>query len=182
MSRCGERRQDPPGEAKLDWEIISLIAKEMGYGDKFAWKSAEEIFNEMAALTPSYAGMTYERLQKPEALHWPCPTKEHPGTPILHGEKFGMPDGKGLMTAISFKYAQTERPDAEYPHSTDYRTLYLALAYRNHDQEIPDLEREESTGWIEISDEDAKALGIKNGEFIKAISRRGEIRNHRPCH
>ena len=59
----------------------------MGYEKQFPFASAEEIFTEIAKVTPSYAGMDYARLEKPEALHWPCPTKEHPGTPILHKEK-----------------------------------------------------------------------------------------------
>jgi len=168
------KAQDPPGEAKGDWEIIAAIAAEMGYAAQFPWKTSEEVFNEMASLTPSYAGMTYERLSKPEALHWPCPTKEHPGTPILHGEKFGMPDGKGLMTAIPFKWP-VEVPDDEYPFVlTTGRSIW-----QWHTGTMPrravDLEREEPTGWIEINTEDAKKLGIKDKELVKAKTRRGEI-------
>ncbi|KAF5091474.1 Formate dehydrogenase H [anaerobic digester metagenome] len=168
------KAQDPPGEAKLDWVIISEIAKAMGYGEQFAWSSAEEIFNEMATLTPSYAGMDYERLNRPEALHWPCPTKEHPGTPILHIEKFGMPDGKGLMTAIPFKYQQ-ERPDAEYPILLTTGRCIWHWHTGTMTRRSESLEREEPTGWIEMHPEDAKALGVKNNEMVKAISRRGEI-------
>lgn len=168
------KAQDPPGEAKLDWQIIADIAKAMGYGEQFAWNSAEEIFNEMAALTPSYAGMDYTRLNRPEALHWPCPTKDHPGTPILHGEKFGMPDGKGLMTAIPFKYQQ-ERPDAEYPILLTTGRCIWHWHTGTMTRRSENLEREEPTGWIEMHPEDAKALGVKNDEMVRAISRRGEI-------
>ena len=72
-----------------------MIAAKMGYEKQFAWKSAKEIFEEIAKVTPSYAGMTYERLNQQEALHWPCPSADHPGTPILHKEKFAHPDGLG---------------------------------------------------------------------------------------
>lgn len=169
------KAQNPPGEAKGDWEIIASIAKAMGYGNQFAWSNSEDVFNEIASLTPSYAGMTYQRLAKPEALHWPCPSKDHPGTPILHGEKFGMPDGKGLMTGIPFKY-QAERPDKDYPFLlTTGRSLWQwhtgTMTRRSKS-----LEREEPTGWIEINTEDAKNLDIKNGELVKAVSRRGEIK------
>ena len=67
---------NPPGEARLDWQIIADIAAKMGYAKQFPWKSAEEIFTEMSKLTPSYAGMNYTRLNRPEAAHWPCPTAE----------------------------------------------------------------------------------------------------------
>jgi formate dehydrogenase (coenzyme F420) alpha subunit len=169
------KAQDPPGEAKGDWEIIASIAAKMGYGVQFPWKTSEEVFNEMASLTPSYAGMTYQRLNKPEALHWPCPTKEHPGTPILHGEKFGVPDGKGLMTAIPFKY-QRERPDKDYPFLLTTGRCIWQWHTGTMTRRSVDLEREEPTGWIEINTEDANALGVKNGEMVKAISRRGEIK------
>lgn len=168
------KAQDPPGEAKGDWEIIASIAAAMGYGEQFAWKTSEDVFNEIASVTPSYAGMTYERLNKPEALHWPCPTKEHPGTPILHGEKFGMPDGKGVMSVIPFKY-QAEVPDAEFPFLLTTGRSIWQWHTGTMTRRSANLEREEPTGWIEINIEDAKALGIKNGEMIKAISRRGEI-------
>jgi formate dehydrogenase (coenzyme F420) alpha subunit len=82
----------------------------MGYAEQFQWKSSVEVFTEMAILTPSYAGLTYERLNKSEAFNCPCPTTEHPGTSILHGERYGIPDGKRIKSGISFKY-QTERLD-----------------------------------------------------------------------
>ena len=168
------KAQDPPGEAKLDWQIIADIAKAMGYGEQFAWNSAEEIFNEMAALTPSYAGMDYTRLNRPEALHWPCPTTDHPGTPILHTEKFGMPDGKGLMTGIPFKWPQ-EVPDSEYPFVlTTGRSIWQWLT-GTMTRRSASLEREEPTGWVEINTEDAKKLGIADKEKVKAKTRRGEI-------
>ncbi len=168
------KAQNPPGEAKGDWEIIASIAAAMGYGDQFAWKTSEEVFNEIASVTPSYAGMTYERLNKPEALHWPCPTKEHPGTPILHGERFGTPDGKGIMSAIPYKPA-TEVPDAEFPFILTTGRSIWQWHTGTMTRRSENLEREEPTGWVEINVDDAKALGIKNGEMVKAISRRGEI-------
>ena len=58
--------------------------------------------------------MNYARLEKPEALHWPCPTAEYPGTPILHKEKFTHPDGLGIFTPIEFKYP-AEVWDKDYP-------------------------------------------------------------------
>jgi formate dehydrogenase major subunit len=169
------KAQNPPGEAKGDWEIIASIAASMGYSEQFAWKTSEDVFTEIASVTPSYGGMTYERLNKPEALHWPCPTKEHPGTPILHGEKFGTPDGKGIMSGIPFKYP-AEVPDAEYPFILTTGRSIWQWHTGTMTRRSASLEREEPTGWIEINTDDAKSLDIKNGELVKAISRRGEIK------
>ena len=168
------KAQNPPGEAKEDWKIISELAAKMGYAKQFPYRSAEEIFNEIAKVTPSYAGMTYERLNRPEALHWPCPSADHPGTPILHREKFAHPDGLGIFTPIEWK-PPAEVPDAEYPFVlTTGRVLWhwhtgtMTRRSATLDAEVP-------TGWIEINPEDAKALGIKDRETIRAITRRGSV-------
>ena len=168
------KAQDPPGQAKPDWQIICELAKEMGYEKQFPFKSAEEIFTEVAKVTPSYGGMDYERLEKPEALHWPCPTKEHPGTPILHKEKFTHPDGLGILTPIEFKYP-AEVPDKEYPLIMTTGRCIWQWHTGTMTRRSADLEREEPTGWVEINTEDAAALDIRDEEMVRAITRRGEI-------
>jgi formate dehydrogenase major subunit len=166
--------QDPPGEAKADWKIFCELAKHMGYEKQFPYKSAEEIFTEISKVTPSYGGMDYTRLEKPEALHWPCPTKEHPGTPILHKEKFTHPDGLGIFTPIEFKYP-AEVPDKDYPLILTTGRCIWQWHTGTMTRRSENLEREEPTGWVEINTEDAKAMGIADKEKVKAITRRGEI-------
>ncbi|UUX92038.1 formate dehydrogenase subunit alpha [Methanoplanus endosymbiosus] len=168
------KAQDPPGVAKLDWKILAEVAGAMGYADQFAWETSEDVFNEIAAVTPSYHGMNYERLDKPEALHWPCPEVDHPGTPILHTQKFATADGLGVLSAIEWK-APAEVPDEEYPYIfTTGRTIWhwhTGTMTRNS----PTLDHEVPTGWIEINPDDAKELGIAYGEKVRAITRRGEV-------
>ncbi|MDI6720430.1 MAG: formate dehydrogenase subunit alpha [Methanomicrobiales archaeon] len=166
---------EPPGEAKDDWQIISELAAKMGYAAQFPYKSAEEIFNEMAKLTPSYAGMTYARLSKPEALHWPCPSADHPGTPILHKDKFAHPDGLGVFFPIEFK-PPAEVPDAQYPFVLTTGRCIWQWHTGTMTRRSESLEKEAPTGWIEINVEDARELGIKDGEAVKAITRRGEVK------
>jgi formate dehydrogenase alpha subunit len=166
--------QDPPGEARLDWQIISDIAARMGYAAQFPYQSAEDIFNEIAAVTPSYHGMNYERLERPEALHWPCPEVDHPGTPILHTQKFATADGLGIFTPLEWK-PPAEVPDAEYPFILTtgrciwhWHTGTMTRRSEHLDSEVP-------TGWIEINTEDAAALGVKDKELVKAVTRRGFV-------
>ena len=168
------KAQDPPGEAKADWQIFGELAKVMGYEKQFPYKNPEEIFAEIAKVTPSYGGMDYARLEKPEALCWPCPTKEHPGTPILHKEKFTHPDGLGIFTPIEWK-PPAEVPDAEYPLLLTTGRCIWHWHTGSMTRRSVDLEREEPTGWVEINPEDAQALGIADKEMIKASSRRGTI-------
>ncbi|WP_067049723.1 formate dehydrogenase subunit alpha [Methanofollis ethanolicus] len=168
------KAQEAPGQAKLDWQILAEVAAKMGYAEQFAWKTSEDVFNEMRSLTPSYAGMTYARLERPEALHWPCPTETHPGTPILHIGKCSHPDGMGVMHPIEWK-PPAEVPDAEYPLILTtgrciwhWHTGSMTRRSAHLDAEVP-------TGWIELNPEDAKALGIADGEMVKATSRRGTV-------
>jgi len=169
------KAQDPPGDAKLDWQILAELSAKMGYAAQFPWQSAEDVFNEIAKVTPSYGGMNYERLRKPEALHWPCPTTEHAGTPILHIGKFSHPDGLGVFFPIEFKYP-AEVPDAEYPYIfTTGRTLFHWHTGSMTRRSVS-LESEVPTGWIEINTEDANDLGVVDGEMVLAKTRRGEIK------
>jgi len=165
---------NPPGEAKADWQILSELAGKMGFAKQFPYKSAEEIFAEVAKVTPSYAGMSYARLEKPEALHWPCPTAEHPGTPILHREKFAHPDGLGVFSPLEWK-APAEVPDKEYPLILTTGRCIWQWHTGTMTRRSESLEREVPTGWVEINTEDAAALGVADGEMVKAKTRRGEI-------
>jgi formate dehydrogenase major subunit len=165
---------NPPGEAKPDWQIFCELAAKMGFAKQFPYKSAEEVFNEIAKVTPSYGGMSYARLDKPEALHWPCPTADHPGTPILHKEKFAHPDGLGVLTPIEFKYP-AEVPDKEYPLILTTGRCIWQWHTGTMTRRSESLEREVPTGWVEINPEDAAALGVADGEMVKAKTRRGEI-------
>ncbi len=166
--------QDPPGEAKVDWQIISELAAKMGYAAQFPYQNAEEIFTEVAELTPSYHGMNYERLNKPEALHWPCPTVEHPGTPILHKEKFSHPDGIGIFAPIEWK-PPAEVPDAEYPFVLTTGRILWHWHTGTMTRRSATLDAEVPTGWIEINPDDARALGIQNKEMVRATTRRGTV-------
>jgi len=177
----GERRVqlirkavDPPGEAKVDWEIYGELAKRMGANpEAFNYSSAQDIFEEVRTVTPQYAGMNRERLERPEALHWPCPTEEHPGTAMMHVEKFAHPDGLGIFSPLE-EQGPKEVPDEEYPLLlTTTRILfhYHAAMTRRADT----LDREVPTGYVEINTEDAEELGIINNEKVKVKSRRGEI-------
>ena len=160
----------PPGDARYDWEIICDIARRMGHD--LQYKNSLEIFEEIARFTPSYAGITYDRIED-VGIHWPCPTPEHPGTPILHTEQFTR--GKGLFHAIEFR-PPAEQTDAEYP-------LYLTtgrLLYQYHTGTMTmksDGLNERAPGtFVEISAKDAETLELEDGGLVDVTSRRGSIR------
>ena len=160
---------DPPGQVWDDWKICCEIATRMG--SPMAYENSEQIFEEISRVTPSYAGITYERIEY-EGLHWPCPTAEHPGTPILHSEQFTR--GKGLFHAIDY-IAPAETTDDEYP-------LYLTtgrLLYQYHTgtmtMKTGGLNAIAPEAFVEISPQDARKFELEEGTLVNISSRRGDI-------
>jgi len=160
---------EAPGEAKADWQIIAELATKLGYS--MSYSSAEEIMGEINGLTPSYAGITYERIEE-EGLQWPCPSTDHPGTKYLHKDKFSR--GLGLFSAIDYRPSE-ELPDDEYPFIlTTGRVLYhfhTATMTRRSEG----LNERYPESLAEINSKDAEKLGIKEGGFITVSSRRGSL-------
>lgn len=172
--QCLHKAQEPPEGAWLDWKIMEEIAVRMGVPrEKFHYESAEEIFEEIRECAPIFAGMNRERLDTPEALHWPCPSEDDPCQPLMHKDKFAHPDGLGVFQALEH-LGPVEVPDEEYPLLlTTTRILFHYHAAMT--RRCKTLDNEVKTGFIEINTEDAEELGIINNEIVKASSRRGEI-------
>jgi formate dehydrogenase alpha subunit len=160
---------DPPEGAREDWWIITAISKRMGYA--MDYENAGEIFDEMASVTPSYAGLSYARIEH-EGIHWPCPSPDHPGTPILHTQSF--PVGKGVLHAIDY-IPPAEQVDEEYPlYLTTGRVLYQYHT-GSMTRKTEGLNDRAPESFVEISPADAEKYGLEDGDKIRIASRRGEI-------
>jgi formate dehydrogenase alpha subunit len=173
---CTERRClkvnkaiDPVGDALDDWEILCKFSTAMGY--EMSYDHPESIFYEMASLTPSYAGMSHQRLGL-DGLQWPCPHSEHPGTPYLHKDRFTR--GKGKFHAVEY-LDPAEMPDDEYPYFLTTGRMYAHFHTGTMTRVSPHLHEEQKTGYVQMNPEDAERLLIKEGEKIKVATRRGEI-------
>jgi formate dehydrogenase alpha subunit len=160
---------EPVGDAIQDWQIVAGLSTAMGYEMKY--ESAEEIFNELTKLTPSYGGMTYERLGL-DGLQWPCPNAQHPGTQFLHKDQFTR--GKGLFHAVEY-LDPAEMPDAEYPYFLTTGRMFAHYHTGTMTRVSPHLDAEQKNGYVEINPKDAEALAVKDGEKVKLSTRRGEI-------
>jgi predicted molibdopterin-dependent oxidoreductase YjgC len=159
-----------PGFAKTDWAIIAAVSNLMGY--PMNYKNSSEIFDEIARVTPSYAGITYDRIEN-EGLFWPCPTTEHPGTQILHAAQFTR--GKGKFHAIAF-VPPAEKTDAAYPLVlTTGRVLYhyhtgtMTRKSEGLNERAPEC-------FVEMAKADAEKFGVKAAAMVTIASRRGEIK------
>lgn len=161
---------EPVGQSRPDWSILCTIAQKMG-GKGFDFNNAAEILDEAAKLTPSYGGINFNRLETC-GLQWPCPTHDHPGTPILHMSRFVC--GLGKFNPLEYR-PPAELPDSEYPFMlTTGRSLYH-FHTGTMTRKITGLNTIEPHGVIEINPLDASTLQISDGDKVKVISRRGEI-------
>jgi formate dehydrogenase alpha subunit len=159
----------PPGSARPDGVILCDLAGRMGHAMRYDGVSAVQ--DEIAAMTPSYGGITYGRLEK-GSLQWPCPDAQHPGTPRLHEGRFSR--GLGKFHPVEFR-PPTELPDEEYPFllSTGrvlehYHTGTMSRRSGVLDALVP-------AGVIEIHPADAERLGLVDGGTVRVTSRRGQI-------
>lgn len=161
---------NPPGDAREDSWIISELSERMGYPMRYA--DSRAVMDEIRSLTPSYAGITYERIEN-ETLSWPCPSEDHPGTPILHTGVFSR--GKGMFFAIDYK-PSAETPDEQYPFilttgrvRQHYHTGTMTRKGKGLTQLYPEL-------LAEVNPNDAEKIGVQDGEYVTISSRRGTIR------
>jgi len=145
------------GNGKQDWQIILELSQRMGY--PMSYSSPAKIMEEIASLTPIYGGIHFDRLNG-KTLQWPCISREHPGTPYLHKDKFTR--GKGLFTPVDY-IPPAELPDEKYP----FLLSTGRILYHFH------------TGSLSRRSkplDDAERLEIKDGDRVKVSSRRGNIK------
>ncbi len=159
-----------PGNVRTDLEILCEIGSRMGYPLNYAGPA--EVMEEIAAVTPSFTGVHYWRLDRGEQLHWPVKANDHPGTPILHIGQFTR--GKGLFKAIDH-IEPKEAPDAEYPFTMTTGRVIYHWHGGEQTRRSENLMALYPEALVEISPEDAHRLGIAAGDAIRVASRRGEF-------
>ena len=162
---------EPVSGSRPDWLVTCQIAQKMGAAG-FDYESPHDIMKEVNRLTPSWGGVTYERLDACGSLQWPCPTAEHPGTPILHTHVFTR--GKGKFMPLDY-YPPFEMPDEEYPFLLDTGRALFHYHTGTMTRRVAGLNQFMSEEKLQINPEDAKALGIENGDMLSIASRRGRV-------
>ncbi len=160
---------EPVGSSKPDWEILCALFNALGY--KAAYNNPEDIMEEIRSLTPSYGGISYDRIENC-GLQWPCPNPEHPGTKFLHKDKFSR--GLGKFT-VNHYIDPAESADDEYPLIMTTGRIQHHYHTGTMTRRSWALDREYPHGFIEMNPEDAEKLGIKNNNKVRVVSRRGGI-------
>lgn len=174
---------EPLGEAKPDWWITSQLAKRLlsGTSDRvqheapysgWEYHDAHDIMSEINALVPSYGGITHERLEHGERLQWPCPTTDHPGTPILHTKQFSR--GKGKFMPIDH-VPPAEKPDDAFPMLMSTGRVLYHWHGGQMTRRAKGIMQVYGEALVEVNPDDAVKIGINGKTHIRITSRRGSI-------
>ncbi len=175
-----ERRISPvrkvmrPLAGYADWEITQMLSNALGYPMNYTHPS--EIMDEIASLTPTFNGVSYEKIDNLGSIQWPCYDEESEGTPIMHTEEFMRNNGKGLFMLTEFVATQ-ERVNGKFPLIL---TTGRILSQYNVGAQT---RRTENNAWhledrLEIHSHDAEDRGIKDGDWVGIKSRAGETVLH----
>jgi predicted molibdopterin-dependent oxidoreductase YjgC len=161
---------EPPGQAKQDWIIVSELAEALGH-PIISSNDVSDIWDELASLTPNFRGIDYASLESSQAVQWPKPTADHPGTSIMHIDKFS----RGLGNFAAPEYAEpNEQASEEYPfilitgrnlfhYNTGTQTRRTALSEFRE------------TDLLEMHPADASAMGISDGDTVWLASPRNRV-------
>ena len=169
-----EKAIEPQYNVKRDWEIISLLANQLGY--PMHYRNEQAIWDEMRELCPLFYGATYEKMGELGHVQWPCTTLESPGTPYLYaGNRFDTPSGKGQLFAAPWR-APAEVPDNDYPLVLcTVREVghYSCRSMTGNCAALQTLADE--PGFVQVNPQDADALGIRDQQLVWVASRRGKV-------
>jgi formate dehydrogenase alpha subunit len=169
---------DVPGEALPDWVITGRVAaavsQRLGRSGDVRWLfgSTAEIMTELAEATPSYRGMSHDRVAG-DGLVWPCPSTDHPGTPILHTEGFSRGLGRFYPVEVQLP---VEQPDDEFPLILSTGRILYHYHTGTMTRRSDGLNWREPRGFAEVNAVDAEAVGVLDGRPMIIRSRRGELR------
>ncbi len=174
---------DPLGQARPDWQIISQMAQHIlartaevlpAEAPFATWEysDTDAIMSEINALAPSYGGITHSRLEKGQRLQWPCPTPDHPGTPILHTTQFAR--GLGKFAPIDH-IPPAETPDDAYPFVMSTGRVLYHWHGGQMTRRARGLMAVYDSPLVEINPEDASVLGLPASGHVRVSSRCGSI-------
>ncbi|MEC2292961.1 assimilatory nitrate reductase catalytic subunit NasC [Bacillus licheniformis] len=169
-----------PGEARHDWQIICDIAKALGKGRYFSYRSAEDVFNELRKASrggiADYSGITYERLRKEGGILWPCPEEGHPGTQRLFESSFSHPDKKARMCVVPNEpKVKKDVPTEEYPLILTTGRVMSHYLTGVQTRRSAALKARHFESFMEIHPKTAEKYNIGDRVLVRVESKRGSI-------
>jgi formate dehydrogenase major subunit len=162
---------EPLEGCRPDWEIIRDVANQMGANWKYDHPS--QIMDEIASLTPLFAGVNYDRLEGYKSLQWPV-AADGTDEPLHYSKQFAFPDGKARLYPLSWR-EPTEQPDAEFDLHLNNGRLLEHFHEGNLTYRVEGIRQKTPDVWVEVSPELAKERGIQSGTRVRLRSRHGQV-------
>ena len=166
------KAMEPLGESKADWEILQLVANRMGA--KWKYKHPSEIMDEIAPLTPLFAGVKYELLEGFRSLQWPV-HEDGTDTPLLFKDKFNFPDGKARFFPVSW-IEPSEETSSTYDLHLNNGRLLEHFEQGSMTRRTPGIHEITPNNFVEVSPELAAERGITSGRHVQLTSPYGRVR------
>jgi assimilatory nitrate reductase catalytic subunit len=168
------RAMRPPKGVRTDLEVVSGLADRLGVAGFPAEPRA--VFDELRAASAGgiadYAGISYDRLDAGEALHWPCPAPDHPGTPRLFTERFAHADGRARLIPVDHT-PSAELPDPEHPLRATTGRVLVHYQSGAQTRRVAELSAVAPESFVEVHPDTAARAGLADGDWARVVSRRG---------
>src|SRR5437899_2781469 len=169
--QLGHKAVEPPGEARGDLQILIELSNRLGL--RTAHRTAEDVMVEIVAVTPSWRGVTYDRLEG-AGLQYPVPTPDSPGTAFLFDNRFPTADGKAIFVPVEYA-PPVELPDEAYPFVMNTGRQLYHWHTGTMTRRATGLDQRQPTPIMEIHPADAAALGLADGDPARVTSRRNSL-------
>src|SRR5712691_7566761 len=160
-----------PGQARGDLEILIELSNRLGLKTRF--ETPEEVMREIARVTPSWRGVTYQRLEG-AGLQYPVPTDDSAGTSFLFDDRFPTQDEKGVFVPVEYA-PPVELPDEGYPFVMNTGRQLYHWHTGTMTRRASGLDQREPTPTVEIHPDDARELGLGDGDLVRLTSRRNTM-------
>ena len=174
----------PPANVRTDLEIMHGLALRLGQPPERFPVDAQEVFDELrrasAGGLADYSGVTYARLRDGEALHWPVPSTEHPGTPRAFLDRFAHPDGRARFVPVDHS-GPAEPPDEEFPLQATTGRVLQHYQSGAQTRRVPELMAAVPEVYVEVHPDTAARFGLESGDLADVVSRRGTVRARVRC-
>jgi formate dehydrogenase major subunit len=167
-----EAALDPPGEARRDLDILIELSNRLGLPTP--WGSPGEVMEEIASVTPSWRGVSYEMLQRRRSIQYPVPTRDSDGTSFLFADGFPTADGRAKFVPVEF-LPPNELPNDDYPFVLNTGRQMYHWHTGTMTRRSEGLDSREPVPIVEMHPRDALDMGVGEGDQVRVTSRRGSI-------
>ena len=165
---------DPLADSKPDWQIIQLIAQAMGGAGGWNYTHPSQVMDEVARLTPTMAGVSYERLEGYKSLQWPV-HEDGSDEPLLYTRDFPFPDGKASFHPLEYVPPSEEANEIYDLHVNNGRLLEH-FEQGNMSYRVPGIKEITPNIFLEVSPELAQERGLETGQFVRLENKYGQLR------